>query len=111
MHDGRIDQKHPERGKQQHKAEADPFDIGPDNQCGGDDRECHLKGKEQDFGQGARQRVRINPIQEHLAQTAPDAAGVAAKGNRIARYQPQHRHKAGDGIAVHKDAQHVARAH
>ena len=80
MGDGCVDQQHPSSREGEHEPKADTFDICADDQGRGDDCECHLEGKEQHFGDGARNGICINASEEHLGQAAPKCA-FAAKCN------------------------------
>ncbi len=57
---GRVDEEHPEGREEKDKAKADPLDIGADDQRRRDDREGHLEGEEEDFGEGAGEAFAID---------------------------------------------------
>ena len=71
MHDRRINDQHPQRRKQKHKAKPNPFHIGAHNQGGRDNGKGHLKRKKQDFRQAARQAICGDPVEKCLVQPAP----------------------------------------
>ena len=64
MRDRRVDDGQPERGEEQDRAELHPLGQRADDQRGGDRREGHLEGDEDQFGnadaggEGRRERCR-----------------------------------------------------
>ncbi len=110
MGHGRIDQQQPKAAEQQHRREADPLDIGPDDQGGGDHREGGLEHEEGLFGDGPVQAGAGHAGQEALGQVA-DPQARAAEGQAVAHGQPQDRAEAGDGHAMGHDRQHVLGPH
>jgi hypothetical protein len=46
-----------------------------------------------------------------MAQTAPISGGAGAKGDGVAKGEPQYTHQAGNAETLHKHAQNIPRAH
>ena len=111
--DRRIDQQHPERGEDQHGRKSGSFGIGADDQRRGDDGERHLEHDEDGLGQRPGLARRGDPVEEGLAEPAPEGVAVAAiaERDRVAGNDPEHRHQAGDHHALAEHRQDVLRLH
>jgi hypothetical protein len=72
-----------------------------------------LEHDEHRLGNCAVDRVAIDPEQEQLAEAADPRVGDAAVAERqsVAADQPENRHDASDGHALHQDRQRVLGAH
>jgi hypothetical protein len=102
MRHGHVDDHKPERGEQQHGAEAHALGKGADDQRGRDDGEGHLKHEEDGLGDGGVRPCGLarNAAQQHLLQI-PKPGPSTAKGQAIGEGEPHHRHHAGNGETLH----------
>ena len=103
-----VDQREPEGGKDQHRAEADPLDKGPDHQARRDDGESHLEHREQRLRDRAGDAGRGHALEKGGAEVAEPGA-VSFEGQAVKARRPEDRGQRGDHQAVHQHAQQVLR--
>ncbi len=111
-----INDRRPQHDEQHQRPELHPLRKAADDQRRSDAGEGHLEDDVDVFrnvdvvGEGRRERGRVDPLQEHLAEPA-DIFAAAGEGHRIAPADPHQSGDADDRKDLHQHGQHVLRAH
>jgi hypothetical protein len=109
MGDRRINAHAPQPDEPQQCRKLHPIGKGPTDQRWSDDRERHLKGHIDRFGDRLGQivdRVEAHPKQQEPART-PEKRRSFGKSEAVADHHPQHRDETGHGEALHYRRQDV----